>query len=53
MQVRNYKLDSFTVEHQKRAAVVKKIATTVCRGSTVEVIMPLVGHAAPQGMFNG
>jgi hypothetical protein len=53
MQVRNSKLDSFAVEHKKREAVVKKIATTVCRGSTAEVIMPLVGHAAPHGVFNG
>jgi hypothetical protein len=52
MQVRNYKLDSFAVEHQKREAV-EKIATTVCRGSTVEIIMPLVGHTAPNGVFNG
>jgi len=28
MQVRNSKLDSFAVEHKKREAVVKKIATT-------------------------
>jgi len=53
MQVRNYKFDSFAVEHQKREAVVRQIAATVCRGTTVEVIMPLVGHAALHGAFNG
>jgi hypothetical protein len=53
MQVRKYKLNSFAVEYQKREAIGKKIVTTVCCGSTVEVIVPLVGHATPHEAFNG